>query len=391
MKPISRRVQPIDSANAFQIWHQALELEKQGVEMIHLILGEPDFSTPDHIVTAATAALWAGRTKYGSVIGSHSFQQAAAAYFTRTRGINARAEQIFPAPGVKALLFFSMLALIDEGDELLLPDLSYPAYREILSIAGGREVEYRLDPARGFQPDIASIRAAISPHTKAIILNSPNNPTGSIIDEATTAALAELVLANDLWVILDEIYYQFSFDSQRPPSLFSYPGLMERTILMDGLSKPYAMTGWRVGFAHFPAGLVDSIKRLLISGFSCLPPFIVDAATEALTGPQDSVAELTATYQARRDLMLPLLERIDGLRPLRPAGAFYIWVDMRALPAPGQFVEQLLHQGVAVMPGSSFGPAGDDYFRIALTQPAPLLQAAAARIERAVAAQYRSA
>ena len=369
MKPRAKRTHNITNVGAFAIWEKAIALEAQGKEIVHLEIGEPDFDTPVHIAQAAQQAILAGRTRYGSATGSPALRQAIAKYVTRTREINVEASRVMVTPGVKSALFFALHALVESGDEVLIPNPGFPAYQQIVRIAEGTAIYYPLSAENDFQPVSADIEPLITPKTKCILLNSPANPTGTVHSQETLADMVALAQKHDLWVISDEIYYQLHFTKEPPPSIYSLPGMAERTILCDGFSKPYAMTGWRLGFGIFPQELCEPIFTLMVNNHSSLPLFIQDAGVVALEGPQDCVAEMVNTYKKRRDLVVRLLDTIPGIRYTYPDGAFYIMIDVSALTNDvNALADALLEAGVALLPGASFGSNGEGFLRLAFCQ-----------------------
>lgn len=369
MKPQAKRTHNIANVGAFAIWEKAHALEAQGKEIVHLEIGEPDFDTPAHIAKAAQESILAGRTRYSSAIGSLALRQAIAKYVTRTREINIDASQVMVTPGVKSALFFALHALVESGDEVLIPNPGFPAYQQIVRITEGTPVYYPLSPENGFQPVSAEIEALITPNTKCLLLNSPANPTGTIHTKEILADIATLAQKYDLWVISDEIYYQLHFTAEPPPSLYSLPGMANRTILCDGFSKPYAMTGWRLGFGVFPEALCHAIFTLMVNNHSCMPLFIQDAGVAALEGPQDCVVEMVATYEKRRDLVVKLLDTIPGIRYTHPDGAFYIMIDVSDITNDvNALANRFLEAGVALLPGASFGSNAEGFLRLAFCQ-----------------------
>ncbi|MGB0387324.1 MAG: pyridoxal phosphate-dependent aminotransferase [Ardenticatenaceae bacterium] len=369
MKPRAKRTENIANVGAFAIWEKANALEAEGKKIVHLELGEPDFDTPAHIMEAAQEALLAGRTRYGSAVGSPALREAIASYVTRTRQIDVEASRVMVTPGVKSALFFALHALVESGDEVLLPNPGFPAYQQIVRITEGTPICYPLSAENGFLPVSADIEALITPKTKCLLLNSPANPTGTIHTKETVAEMAALAQKYDLWVISDEIYYQLHFTAEPPPSIYSLPGMAERTILCDGFSKPYAMTGWRLGFGIFPADLCESIYALMVNNHSSLPLFIQDAGLVALEGAQDCVVDMVATYKKRRDLVVRLLDTIPGIRYTYPDGAFYIMIDVSAITDDvNALADALLEAGVALLPAASFGSNGEGFLRLAFCQ-----------------------
>ncbi|MEM7034930.1 MAG: pyridoxal phosphate-dependent aminotransferase [Chloroflexota bacterium] len=375
MPNIAPRVQTKAGKGAFDIWEKALALEATGVDIIHFEIGEPDFETPAHIVAAANQALADGYTKYDLPNGLPRLRGAMADYIQRTRNLPVGADRVIVTPGVKGTLFTTIMAIIGDGDEILVPDPGYPMYSSTLNYANGRAVPYPLRPENQFQPDPDDIKAAINANTKAILLNSPGNPTGTIHSRESLEQFANIALEHDLWIVSDEVYAQLYFTDDFPLSIAALPDMAERTIIMDGCSKAYAMTGWRVGFGIFPETLVQAVDTLASHTHSCLPPFIQIAAEAAFRGPQDCVEMMRQTYQARRDFVLTFLADYPEIKTLRPDGAFYIMLDLSAITGPdvNPFAYKLLSNGVSVLPGDVMGDMTKGFVRLALNHPQDVL------------------
>ncbi len=382
IKKIAARALEIPSEGALDTLRAALELESQGVDMVHLEIGEPDFPTPEHIVQAGVASLHAGRTNYTPAGGESEFRAAIAEYLSTTRHLDAQPEQALVMPGGKPTIFFTILALIEAGDEVICPDPGFSAYSAVTDFAGGVTVPMPLRAAQGFRPDIDHLRSLITPRTKLLILNSPGNPTGAVIPRTDLEAIADIVLTHRLWVLSDEIYSQLYYGDTPPPSIASLPGMAERTIILDGFSKSYAMTGWRLGFGLFPLPLVKPVLNIMTNNHSCVAQFVQDAGLAALRGPQDCVEAMRVEYQARRDLIVPALNKISGIKCRIPEGAFYA---MPSVSGPGledtrAFVGRLLQSGVALLPGTDFGRYGEGYLRISYASSRENLRVAMERI-----------
>ena len=382
MKPLSNRSGRVTGKGAFDIVDRARAFEAQGVDMIHLEVGEPDFDTPEHIVAAGVWGLQNGRTRYTPVNGTPEMRGAIADYVLRTRGAAISPANILIAPGVKSALYFTLMALVDPGDEVLMPDPGFPGYQEITRIAGGKPVMFSLRAENGFQPNPAEMASLITERTKCILLNSPGNPTGTINDSSCLQQIAELAQRHDLWIVSDEIYAQLYYTAEFPPSIYSLPGAAERTILLDGLSKPYAMTGWRLGFGIFPEPLVAPIARLMANSHSCVPLFVQDAGIAALTGPQDCVTAMRETYRQRRDGVLQAVATMPQLSATRPDGAFYVMLGMTNGRDASELCDDLLQSGVALLPCRGMGENGRQYMRLALTKPEERLQEALRRMKK---------
>ncbi|MEP7087637.1 MAG: pyridoxal phosphate-dependent aminotransferase [Gemmatimonadota bacterium] len=367
--PIASRIDGLRSEGAFEVLASARALERKGRQILHLEIGEPDFPTAPHVVEAGVRALQNGETKYGPAGGILELRVAIAAHLV-SHGINAAPDDIVVTPGSKPILLYAALALLENGDEALIPDPSYPIYDSAVRFAGARPVTYRLDASNGFAPDVDAIAAAITSRTRVLFLNTPQNPTGGVIDEGSLAALAQLAEANDLIVIVDEIYRPFNYGASPVPSLLTLPGMRERCILVDGFSKAYAMTGWRLGYGLLPTPLASRFALLALNDHACVPAFVQRAGIAALTGTQEPLNTMINEFAARRALVADRLAAIPGVSITAPAGAFYAFPDVSAATnaagiTSAQLASKLLHEyGVALLPGTAFGAAGEGYLRL---------------------------
>lgn len=367
--PLASRIDDLRTESAFDVLARAKELERQGRQILHLEIGEPDFPTAPHIVEAAVRALHDGETRYGPAGGLLDLRVAIANHLG-SLGIAAEPDNIVVTPGSKPILFYAALALLSDGDEALIPDPAYPIYDSAVRFAGAHPVTYRLDSSNDFTPDVDAISAAITSRTRVLVLNTPQNPTGGVIDAARLTALAELVVANDIVVIVDEIYRPFNYDGAPVPSILTLPGMRERCILVDGFSKAYAMTGWRLGFGLFPAPLASRFALLALNDHACVPAFVQRAGIAALTGTQEPLRAMIAEFAARRALVAERLAAIPGVRMRAPAGAFYAFPDVSAITnasgiTAAQLADTLLQNyGVALLPGTAFGAAGEGHLRL---------------------------
>ena len=340
-------------------------LEAQGRSIIHLGIGEPDFDTPSFIRKAADEALAAGYTHYGPAAGLPEFRRLIAATWHSRRGLTCEAANVVVTPGAKPVLFFTMLATLEPGDEVLIPSPAFPTYASVAGFLGARVVPVPLLPARGFDVDIAALRERITSRSRMLVLNSPHNPTGGVIPPATLAAIAELARKHDLLVMSDEIYAGMVYEGESP-SIATLPGMAERTVVVDGFSKTYAMTGWRLGFGIMPEALARHMSALMNNSNSCTATFVQMAGQTALTGPQDEVAAMVAEFRARRELVVRGLNTIPGVCCAQPAGAFYVFPSI-AVPGmtSSQLADRLLDQaGVVTLPGTGFGAEGEGYLRL---------------------------
>jgi aspartate/methionine/tyrosine aminotransferase len=388
---MASRISQMNGEGALAVFARAKELEKQGRSIIHLELGEPDLHPAAPTVDALRAAVAAGRDRYVSPRGIPALREAIAAYLKRTRRLEAAAEQVLVAPGCKMALSLAMMALIEPGDEILYPDPGFPIYPSFTRGLGATPVPFLLEEKNRFQPDVAEIAAKISPRTKILIFNSPNNPTGTVFSEETLSRIAELAVQHDLWIISDEIYARILFDGEYK-SIWTLPGMAERTIIIDGFSKTFAMTGWRLGYAVAPLQVIDAMDLLVVNTYTCAAEFTQVAAMEALRDTTNAVDAMVAEYRKRRDVFVAGLNAIPGFRCQSPGGAFYAWVNIEDSGLPAEdLADLLLHDaGVAGIAGPAFGPAGKNYLRFSLVSARNLLEEALARIER-VSMRWRAA
>src|ERR1700761_2514070 len=391
MKPLASRVSQLNGEGALAVFSRAKDLEKQGRSIIHLELGEPDFHPAAPVVDAVRAAVAEGRDRYVSPRGIPALREAIAAYLKRTRHLNVLPEEVLVAPGCKMALSLTMMALIEPGDEILYPDPSFPIYPSFTRGLGGKAVPFYLEEKNQFQPDIAEIASKITSRSKALIFNSPNNPTGTVFSEDTLKQIAALAVKHDLWVIADEIYARILFNGEYK-SIYAMPGMKERTIIIDGFSKSFAMTGWRLGYAVAPRAFIDALDLLVLNTFTCTAEFSQVAAIEALNDTTNAVDAMVLEYRKRRDLFVDRLNKIPGFRSLSPDGAFYAWVNIEDTGLPAEEVQRLLLEeaGVAGIAGAAFGPAGKNYLRFSLVSARNLLEEALERIER-VSTRWRAA
>ncbi len=391
MKPLASRVSQLNGEGALAVFSRAKELEKQGRSIIHLELGEPDFHPAAPVVDAVRAAVAEGRDRYVSPRGIPALREAVAGYLKRTRHFNVAAEEVLIAPGCKMALALSMMALIEPGDEILYPDPSFPIYPSFTRGLGGKAVPFYLEEKNQFQPDIAEIASKITPRSKALIFNSPNNPTGTVFSEDTLKQIAALAVKHDLWIIADEIYARILFNGEYK-SIYAMPGMKDRTIIIDGFSKSFAMTGWRLGYAVAPKEFIDALDLLVLNTFTCTAEFSQVAAIEALNDSTNAVDAMVLEYRKRRDLFVSKLNQIPGFRCLSPDGAFYAWVNIEETGLSAEEIQRLLLEeaGVAAIAGAAFGPAGKNYLRFSLVSARNLLEEALERIER-VSTRWRAA
>jgi aspartate/methionine/tyrosine aminotransferase len=369
--PAASRLAVLAGEGALDVFTRARALEARGRTIAHLEIGEPNFAPPAHAVEAAQRALAAGDARYGPPAGIAELRGAIADRLAE-RGVRAAAEDVVVTPGAKTAVFYALLATVSEGDEVLVPDPGFPIYPSVTRFVGATPVGYSLDASRGFAPNLDEIAARITPRTRVLVLNAPHNPTGGSVSPRDLERLAELALRRDLFVVTDEIYGRIVYDDsiEQTPSIAALPGLLERTIVVDGFSKAYAMTGYRLGYALVPRWLVERFTTLAINGHTCTPPFVQRAGVAALTGPQDSVRAMVRELRRRRDAVVAGLAGIPGVVCPTPAGAFYAFPEVSGLlRATGLTVQQLAdrlleEQGVAVLPGGGFGAGGATGIRI---------------------------
>jgi aspartate aminotransferase len=355
----------LGTETAFSVLARAREMERAGRDVIHLEIGEPDFDTPAHITDAAVAALRAGETHYCPAAGIGEFRDAIATELSRTRGVEIPLERVLVANGAKPFLFFTILATCEPGDEVVYPDPGFPIYESAIRWAGATPVPLPLHEELGFSFAPDELGALLGDRTRLVILNSPHNPTGGLSPAADLAAAAALIADTDAWVLSDEVYARLVYGGEFA-SIASVPGMLERTVLLDGLSKTYAMTGWRCGYAAVPEELVEPLTRFFINSTSCVPPFVQHAGIAALTGPQDAVAAMVAEFAARRELIVDGLNALPGVSCRSPRGAFYVFPNVAGVPIGAEeLADRLLEEaGVAVLAGTAFGAEGADHLRL---------------------------
>jgi len=391
MRQIASRVSQLNGEGALAVFSRAKELERQGRSIIHLELGEPDFHPAAPVVDAVRGAVAAGRDRYCSPRGVPALREAVAAYLKRTRKLSIAPEGVLIAPGCKMALSLAMMALIEPGDEVLYPNPSFPIYPSFTRGLGAQAIPYALHEKNQFQPDIAEIANKITPRTRLLIFNSPNNPTGTVFTEEVLGGIAQLAVKHDLWVIADEIYARILFTGEYH-SIQLLPGMADRTIIIDGFSKSFAMTGWRLGYAVAAVRVIDAMDLLVVNTFTCTAEFTQLAAIEALADSTHAVDAMVAEYRKRRDLFVGRLNRIPGFRCQPPDGAFYAWVNIEDTGMPAEEVQRILLEeaGVAGIAGAAFGAEGKNYLRFSLVGAGHLLEEALERIQR-VSLHWRAA
>ena len=391
MPDIATRVSELSGEGALAVFARAKELEQQGRSIIHLELGEPDFHPAAPVVDAVRAAVASGRDRYVAPRGIPALRSAIADYLNRTRRLEVSPEEVLVAPGCKMALALAMMALVEPGDEVLCPDPGFPIYPSLTRGLGAKAVPFRLDEKNGFQPEVEEIAGKITGKTRVFIFNSPSNPTGTVFDEKALERIAELARKHDLWVISDEVYARILFTGEYQ-SIRSLPGMAERTVIVDGFSKSFAMTGWRLGYAVAPKNVIDALDVLVMNTFTCTAEFSQVAAIEALEDSTGAVPAMVGEFKKRRDMFVSRLNRIPGFRCQTPGGAFYAWVNIEDTGRSAEEVQQLLLEeaGVAAIAGAAFGEEGKNYLRFSLVSAPHLLEEALDRIER-VARGWRAA
>jgi aspartate aminotransferase len=391
MPRIASRISQLTGEGALAVFSRAKELERQGRSIIHLELGEPDFHPAAPVVDAVRNAVAAGRDRYVSTRGMSPLRVAIAEYLQRTRRLQVSPEEVLVAPGCKMALSLAMMALLEPGDEVLYPDPGFPIYPSFSRGLGAKAISFGLEERNHFQPDLDEIARKITLRTTMLIFNSPNNPTGTVFSGEALQQIAELAKKHDLWVISDEIYARILFSGEYE-SIWSLPGMSERTIIIDGFSKSFAMTGWRLGYAVAPKRVVDAMDMLVLNTFTCTAEFTQVAAIEALRDSTHAVDAMVAEYRTRRDLFVAGLNRIAGFRSQTPQGAFYAWVNIEDTGLTAEEVQKLLLEeaGVAGIAGAAFGANGRNYLRFSLVSAPHLLEEALERMQR-VSARWSAA
>jgi aspartate aminotransferase len=367
----------LGTESAFEVLARAKALEAAGKKIIHLEIGEPDFPTADHISQAAIEALLAGQTHYVAAPGIPALREAVAAFLERTGRMRVSPDRVVVTPGAKPIMFFTIMALAGPGDEVLYPDPGFPMYESITSFAGATPVPVPLREGNGFRIDVEELARLITPRSRLLIINSPHNPCGSVLTQQDCAAIAGLAQRHDLVVLSDEVYWAIRYGGAHA-SVLDFDGMADRTILLDGWSKTYAMTGWRLGFGVFPAALVEPITRLAINSVSCTSAFSQYAAIAALDGPQDGVTDMVAEFRRRRDVVVTGLNAIDQISCVEPQGAFYAFANITGTGlTASDLADRLLREaGVAALAGTAFGPWGEGFLRLSYANSVPNIQAA---------------
>lgn len=384
MQPLASRLKVLSGEGALTVYARAKELERQGRSIIHLELGEPDFHPAEPVVLAAEKALRDGKDRYCPMAGVPALKDEIAAYLHRTRNLNVSPESVVVAPGCKISLFLALMAIVEPGDEVLWPDPGFPGYPSITRGFGGVPVPFSLAEKNRLQPDPDEIAAKITSRTKAILLNSPCNPTGTVYSDEVQQRIAQLAIKHDLYVLSDEIYARIIY-GQEYTSILSYPGMAERTLIIDGFSKSFAMTGWRLGYTIAPADLVPHLVMLAVNSYTCVAEFTQYAAIEALRDSSGSTPRMVAEFEKRREQFIGDLNRVPGFRCIPPEGAFYAWVNIEETGMSAEEVCRIMLEegGVAAIAGAAFGDVGRNFVRFSFASSTDTLREAVARIQKA--------
>jgi aspartate/methionine/tyrosine aminotransferase len=375
---LANRMSRIGTESAFEVLRRARALEAQGRSIIHLEIGEPDFETPKHVVEAGKTALDQGFTHYGPTQGLPELRTAIASYVSRTRGIEVGPERVTVVPGGKPIMFFPMMAVLEEGDEAIYPNPGFPIYESMIKFSGATPVPYSSLESGTL---VDQIRAKLTPRTRMVVLNSPQNPTGGVIPAKDIRALADLLRDKDVLILSDEIYSRIYF-GEKPLSIASLPGMLDKTIILDGFSKTYAMTGWRLGYGVMPQWLVEPVNLLIVNSTSCTASFTQRAGIAALEGPQDDAEKMVAEFRRRRDAFCAGLNSLRGFKCPIPEGAFYVFPDITGTGWKSkELADALLNDaGVACLGGGAFGEYGEGYLRFSIANSYENLMAAVERI-----------
>ena len=385
MLKLAKRMNRLSTESAFEVLAKAKELEAQGKDIVHLEIGQPDFKTPSNVCQAAFQAMKDGQTGYSSPAGLPAFREVVADWVSRTRRVSVQPDQVSVTPGAKLIIFFAVLACADDGDEVIYPDPGFPIYESVINFAGAKPVPLPLKESVDFRFRIEDLEAIVSDRTRLLIINSPHNPTGGVLTQSDLAMIAELAIKHNFYVLSDEIYSQLVYDGDHQ-SILSIDGMQDRTILLDGHSKSYAMTGWRLGYSVSNKLLDDQFAKLMVNSNSCTATFTQIAGIEAMQNSQDFVSQMRLEFKTRRDFLVRGLNDIEGISCIMPSGAFYTFPNVTDIPMTcAEFADYLLTEaGVALLPGSSFGMFGDGYLRMSYASSIDNIQEALIRIDKAV-------
>ena len=388
MTIFAERMGRLGTEAAFEVLAKAKSLEREGREIIHLEIGEPDFDTPENVKEAAIKALKEGYTHYVPAAGILELREAIAEYISESRGVEVKPEEVVVTPGAKPIIFFSILACVDPGEEVMYPNPGFPIYRSIIEFVEGKPIPIPLREERDFRIDPNDIAERLTDKTKMIILNSPHNPTGGMLEREDLEVIADAVRGReDVIVLSDEVYCKIVYEGEHE-SIASIPGMKDKTIILDGFSKTYAMTGWRMGYGVMREDLAEKITRLMVNSNSCVCAFIQMAGIEALKGPQDAVSRMVSEFKRRREVIFSGLNRISGISCKKPRGAFYVFPNVKELGVGCKELSNFLlsKAGAAVLPGTSFGEYGEGYIRLSYANSVENLKKAIERMSEALEA-----
>lgn len=380
---LAERMSRIGTESAFEVLAKARALEKQGKQVVHLEIGQPDFPTPHHIVEAGKRALDEGWTGYGPTAGYPEFRELIAGYISKTRGIPVVPDQVCVVPGGKPIMFYMMMALLEPGDEVIYPNPSFPIYESVIDFLGATRVPMPLVESRGFSFDLDLFASRLTSRTKMVVLNSPANPTGGVIPRDDLERIAALLRDRDVMILSDEIYSRIYYDDM-PQSITQFDGMLEKTVILDGFSKTYAMTGWRLGYGVMPLWLANAVNLLMVNSNSCTASFTQRAGMAALSGPQDAVDTMVAEFRKRRDAIVAGLNRLPGFSCTLPSGAFYAFPNIKKTGLSSKEMADLLlyEAGVACLSGTAFGEYGEGYLRFSYANSLANIDDALARIQK---------
>ena len=385
---LADRTEHLEPEGAYAFLAKAQQMEAQGREVIHLEIGQPDFPTFSNVGMAGIRAITNGETRYTASAGTPQLKEAIARNTGQRINMNIDPSEVAVGPGAKPLLFFPMMALLEPGDEVIYPDPGFPSYKAIIETMGATPVPIGLNEDKDFSFDMEQFEAKINEKTRLIIINSPSNPTGGIIPDDDLETIANAAKKYDSWVLSDEIYTRLAYVDGEVSSIRTLPGMAERTIIMDGFSKTYAMTGWRLGYGIMPKHLADTVGLLLTHGVGCTASFTQIAGTEALTGPQDQVEYVKSVYRKRRDIIVNGLNDIPGMTCRMPQGAFYVFPNIKSFgKTSDELANYLLKEaGVCLLPGTSFGDMGEGYLRLCYANSIEAIEQALEKIKTAMKA-----
>lgn len=386
-KVFAKSMANLGTETAFEVLARAKKLEAEGKDIVHLQIGEPDFDTPRNIIDAGINALNSGYTHYTAAPGIPAVRETIANYVRQHKNVPAEMDDIVVVPGGKPIMFFSILATVDPGDEVIYPNPGFPIYESVIKFVGGTPVPIPLREENQFRLDINELKSLISPKTKMLIINSPQNPTGGFLTGEDVEAIADLVRGKDILVLADEIYDRIIYTDAKPVSIASLPGMKDWTIILDGFSKTYAMTGWRLGYCVAHKEIAAKITQLMTNSNSCTAAFTQMAGMEALTGPQDDVIKMVAEFKKRRDIIVDGLNAIPGVSCLRPDGAFYVFPNITSFgKSSKEIADYLLYEaGVACLAGTAFGSYGEGYLRFSYANSVENIEKALTRMKEALA------